>query len=58
MPEYPYRCTVCKHEFSIKKPIAEATREEVCPVCSGESRKVWAATAVHTSCQSGSTGFS
>ena len=51
MPEYEYKCDACEHAFSIRKSISEARREEDCPVCGGKTRKVFAAPAVHGSCQ-------
>jgi len=46
MPEYSYKCLQCGHELSVTKRIAEASREEVCPVCDGETRRVWVAPSV------------
>ena len=46
MPEYAYKCTECGHEFSVTKRIAEATREEACPMCGCRPRRVWSAPAI------------
>ena len=57
MPEYAYKCLECSHEFSVKKRIAEATREEACPECGCETRRVWLAPAVAgSSCGSSGAG--
>ena len=46
MPEYPYKCTECSHEFSVRKRIAEASRAEPCPVCACETRRTWSVPAI------------
>lgn len=57
MPEYSYKCRVCEHEFSVKKPISDARNDEACPVCGGETGKIWSAPALGGTCQSsGATG--
>ncbi len=52
MPEYEYKCTECGHAFSVRKRIAEAAREEPCPVCACETRRVWSVpTIAGAACQ-------
>ena len=33
---YPYKCETCQLETEIKKPMAEASKEEFCPACSNK----------------------
>lgn len=42
MPIYEYRCPDCG-PFESVHPMASVPRSEPCPVCSGESRKVFTA---------------
>ena len=53
MPQYDYKCRECEHTFTVKKGFAEAGRKETCPVCGGETRKDWGATALRLTCGSG-----
>ena len=46
MPEYSYKCRTCDHEFTVRKSISEASRDEPCPECEGETRKVWSVPGV------------
>jgi putative FmdB family regulatory protein len=59
VPEYTYKCRLCTHEFSVRKPISEARNEECCPLCGGETGKVFSAPALggsSSSCAPSSSG--
>jgi len=41
MPIYAYRCDACEHDFDVRKPMAESSTPEECPLCGGDTRKVF-----------------
>jgi putative FmdB family regulatory protein len=40
MPIYEYICTMCKTEFELLRPFAEADASAVCPKCKSEAQKL------------------
>ncbi|MFJ4468423.1 zinc ribbon domain-containing protein [Streptomyces sp. NPDC089424] len=44
MATYEYSCNRCG-SFDVKRPIGTASAEEICPRCSGTSRRVFSAPA-------------
>ncbi len=41
MPRYDFCCTICGHEFELKRGFSEAGDPAVCPVDAGEARRVF-----------------
>lgn len=39
MPNYPYRCTTCEHEFEVVKRVADIDSAEQCPECNSVSER-------------------
>lgn len=47
MPDYLYACDSCALSVDVTKPMADSARKEVCPLCSAEMRRVFAAVPTH-----------
>ena len=45
MPDYDYRCTQCDEVFEVTRPMG-ASRDERCPRCGAEARKVFSPVGV------------
>lgn len=41
MPTYDYACDGCEHSFEVVKKMKDGPRQESCPVCGEEARKVF-----------------
>ena len=39
MPTYEYRCSKCKTEFELKRPMSESNKTAICPKCGSRSKK-------------------
>ncbi len=47
MALYQYECVECGDSFDVMKLIAESDREEKCPACDGDSKRIYTPTPCH-----------
>ena len=59
MPLYEYRCSQCRHEFTLLRRMDEATTPAPCPACgSTETERLISACAIGGNIGSSGSGFS
>jgi putative FmdB family regulatory protein len=59
MPFYEYRCASCGHQFTLLRPMSEATTAANCPACGAtETERLISACAIGSASGGPGGGFS